>query len=312
MESMGDLVSALDSSPAISAGDPSAASKGSATSDAARISEVRSWLAAQFEAAGREVPAFDYTPRVVSHLHAMATLSTARSRADAIVAADLRLKASEYRAQAARIREVLDAAGLSHERLTPVALNAAQDLACVANLLNIRDTELSSFVVAMAELSLRKADVEEKRAKVQKESKVLLEYTRKAIAKLNDLKKTLVKFENEVPLHDAQMLQWQTNLAIMDSKERQYNLQHANYKALLKRVGYTPEINHGVLMEMAEHRKDLEKKTKPILDTLRSYQDLPPDKALAALAIEEKKRQYAAAEKYLEDVLHSALTTPEI
>lgn len=46
-----------------------------------------------------------------------------------------------------------------------------------------------SFVVAMADLSLRKADVEEKRAKVQKESKVLLEYTRKAIAKLNDLKK---------------------------------------------------------------------------------------------------------------------------
>jgi HAUS augmin-like complex subunit 1 len=33
------------------------------------------------------------------------------------------------------------------------------------------------------------------------------------------------------------------------------------------------------------------------------------DKALAALAIEDKKRQYAAAEKYLEDVLQSALTT---
>jgi HAUS augmin-like complex subunit 1 len=31
-----------------------------------------------------------------------------------------------------------------------------------------------------------------------------------------------------------------------------------------------------MLVEMAEHRKDLEKKTKPILDTLRSYQDLPP------------------------------------
>lgn len=44
----------------------------------------------------------------------------------------------------------------------------------------------------------------------------------------------------------------------------------------LNRVGYTPEISHGVLVEMAEHRKELEKKTKPILDTLRSYQDLPP------------------------------------
>jgi len=47
-------------------------------------------------------------------------------------------------------------------------------------------------------------------------------------------------------------------------------------QALLNRIGYTPEINHGLLMEMAEHRKELEKKTKPILDTLRSYQDLPP------------------------------------
>ncbi|GMP82854.1 hypothetical protein CsSME_00036984 [Camellia sinensis var. sinensis] len=62
---------------------------------------------------------------------------------------------------------------------------------------------------------------------------------------------------------------------------------------------------------MAEHRKELEKKTKPILDTLRSYQDLPPDKPLAALAIEDKKRQYAAAEKCLEDVLQSALSTTE-
>ena len=47
-------------------------------------------------------------------------------------------------------------------------------------------------------------------------------------------------------------------------------------QALLNRVGYTPEISHGVLVEMTEHRKELEKKTKPILDTLRSYQDLPP------------------------------------
>ena len=45
---------------------------------------------------------------------------------------------------------------------------------------------------------------------------------------------------------------------------------------MLNRVGYSPEISHGVLVEMAEHRKELEKKTQPILDTLRSYQDLPP------------------------------------
>lgn len=53
-------------------------------------------------------------------------------------------------------------------------------------------------------------------------------------------------------------------------------LQLCSTQAMLNRVGYSPEISHGVLVEMAEHQKDLEKKTKPILDTLRSYQDLPP------------------------------------
>ncbi|GAB2298242.1 hypothetical protein Dimus_032313, partial [Dionaea muscipula] len=78
--------------------------------------------------------------------------------------------------------------------------------------------------------------------------------------------------------------------------------------ALLNPVGYTSEISHGMLVEMAKHRKELEKKTKPILDTLRNYQDLPSDKALAALAIEDKKRQYAATEKYLEEfVIHGRM-----
>lgn len=44
-------------------------------------------------------------------------------------------------------------------------------------------------MVAMGDLSLRRDEVEEKRAKIHKESKVLLGYTRKAITKLNELKK---------------------------------------------------------------------------------------------------------------------------
>ena len=47
----------------------------------------------------------------------------------------------------------------------------------------------SSFLVAMGDISLRKTGVEEKRAKVHKESKTLLEYTRKAIARLTYLKR---------------------------------------------------------------------------------------------------------------------------
>ncbi|KAJ0091154.1 AUGMIN subunit 1 [Pistacia vera] len=283
--------------------------KSGAGSDASRIAEVKAWLASQFEAAGKEVPDFEYTPRSVAHLYNLVTLSQAKTQAANIVAADFRQKATEYRSQAARIREILENVGLAQESLPSNVVSSAQVLANVANLLNIRDTELSSFLVAMGDISLRKTAVQEKKAKVRKESKILLDYTRKAIARLTYLKRTLAQLEDDVAPCEAQMENWKTNLAVMASKERQYLQQYNNYKALLNRLGYTPEISHGVLAEMAEHRKELEKKTKPILDTLRSYQDLPPDKALAALAIEDKKRQYAAAEKYLEDVLQSALAT---
>lgn len=38
-------------------------------------------------------------------------------------------------------------------------------------------------------------------------------------------------------------------------------------------------------MQMAEDKKDYEKKTKPIMDTLRSYQDLPPVCKLAYFSL---------------------------
>ncbi|KAL6662084.1 hypothetical protein ACP70R_001468 [Stipagrostis hirtigluma subsp. patula] len=303
--------------------DPAPPASAPASSSAA-VAEVNAWLASLAAeggaggsgggAGGRGGGAAaelslgpDPTPRGVAYLRALAAASQARSRA-----AGLRAQAAEYRAEAARLREALERAGLARDALPPPAAVAARAVASVANLLAIRDTEMSSFVVASADLSLRRAEVEEKRDKVHKESKALLDYTRKAITKLTELKKMLEKFKNDVEKQQVeQMADWQTKLVMMDSKERQYILQVSNYKqAMLNRVDYTPEINHGVLMEMAEHKKDLERKTKPIADTLRSYQDLPPDKALAALAIEDKKRQYAAAEKYLEDVLQSALTTP--
>lgn len=69
-------------------------------------------------------------------------------------------------------------------------------------------------------------------------------------------------------------------------------------QAILNRGGYAPEISHGVLVEMAEHRKDLEKKTKPILDTLRSYQDLPPVMFYLSLWSTNNAESYKDGELY--------------
>lgn len=46
-----------------------------------------------------------------------------------------------------------------------------------------------SYLMAIAELSLKKTELEETRSKAQRESKMLLDYTRKAIARLTYLKR---------------------------------------------------------------------------------------------------------------------------
>ncbi|KAK4485509.1 hypothetical protein RD792_008151 [Penstemon davidsonii] len=174
---------------------------GSSGFDAGRIAEVKAWLVSQFDAVGKDVPDFEYTPRSIAHLHNIATLSQAKTQSATIVANDFRQKASEYRSQ--------------------------------GKLPETHKQKCFSFLVAMADLSLRKTAVEEKRAKVQQESKELLDYTRKAIARLTYLKRTLGQLEDDIAPCEAQMEHWNTNLAIMDSKERQYLQQYSNYKVYL-------------------------------------------------------------------------------
>lgn len=71
--------------------------------DAARIAEVKVWLSSQFDAAGKDVPEFEYTPRSIAHLYNLATVSQAKTQAANILANDFRQKATEYRAQGLRL-----------------------------------------------------------------------------------------------------------------------------------------------------------------------------------------------------------------
>ncbi|EFH56183.1 hypothetical protein ARALYDRAFT_903448 [Arabidopsis lyrata subsp. lyrata] len=51
-----------------------------------------------------------------------------------------------------RVREILESAGMSQESLPSNVVSSAQVLANVANLLNIRDTELSRYTACGANI----------------------------------------------------------------------------------------------------------------------------------------------------------------
>jgi HAUS augmin-like complex subunit 1 len=79
-----------------------AAATGDGVFDVAHIGEVKTWLRGAFEAVGKEVPEFEYTPSTVAHLHSLATLSQHRTHAANVIATDLRQQAAEYRSQGQR------------------------------------------------------------------------------------------------------------------------------------------------------------------------------------------------------------------
>lgn len=87
-------------SDTIAGGDPPPVTESSRGGfDAGRIAEVKAWLSSQFDAAGKDVPDFDYTPRTIAYLYNLATISQSKTQAAAIVANDFRQKAAEYRSQ---------------------------------------------------------------------------------------------------------------------------------------------------------------------------------------------------------------------
>lgn len=61
-----------------------------------QIPDVKAWIESIFDAAGKDVPDFEYTPQSISHLHNFAIRSQANTQAALIVANDLNQKAAEY------------------------------------------------------------------------------------------------------------------------------------------------------------------------------------------------------------------------
>lgn len=61
-----------------------------------QIPDVKAWIESIFDAAGKDVPDFEYTPQSISHLHNLAIRSRANTQAALIVANDLNQKAAEY------------------------------------------------------------------------------------------------------------------------------------------------------------------------------------------------------------------------
>lgn len=87
-------------SDSVSGSDPSGSSESKGSGfDPTRIQEVKAWLLTQFDAVGKDVPEFEYTPRSIAHLHNIASVSQAKTQAAGIVANDFRQKAAEYRSQ---------------------------------------------------------------------------------------------------------------------------------------------------------------------------------------------------------------------
>eukprot|EP00897_Mesotaenium_endlicherianum_P009717 jgi/Mesen1/8774/ME000524S08068 len=273
---------------------------GNEFNDTQRYEGLWSWLKDAYGAIGKDVPEHALSQTNLEELHKRAILSGQSTEATKIVTADYIETTREHQNEALRVGELVEAVGLSERELSEQGQKDVKQLARLANTLDLPDTELSSYMVGLVALSQRRAQVEERRAQAGKMLKQLRQRNQTALSLYAQLRRVLEESEDGAVHQEQEMQQWERNLQVLGLKQDQYTKQVAILQAKLERDRYSPEISHGQLTRLSEQLKEVQRKARPVEEMLLSYEGLPPDKELAKLAIEEKKREIVEAQQRLD------------
>eukprot|EP00850_Spirogloea_muscicola_P024527 SM000993S25179 [mRNA] locus=s993:149:1381:+ [translate_table: standard] len=210
-----------------------------------------------------------------------------------------------------RLEAVLEQVALRPEDLSSTGRANVTELAKVAAILGLPDARTASFVAGMSGVALRAAANDGAMARLSAASDDLLARTRAALARLAALNRTMARLEEAANAQREAATAWRQLGSVMDAKDAQYQAQAAVYQEKVAAAGYRPGLSHRALLAAADERERLMAAIAPLRERLRNYQDVPPDKVLAQSMVEARRRELAAAEQRLEDLLAESLGRTE-
>ncbi|KAM4050677.1 HAUS augmin-like complex subunit 1 isoform 2-T3 [Anomaloglossus baeobatrachus] len=233
-------------------------------------------------------------------LYQLAERGEERNKDLALVMEDQKQKTEEIKAEALYFQEMLkDGLGPSYGHLSRMAntyLNQLVD-SCLA--LEIKDSSLSSYVLAVNELSGSLLTMESNCREVE----MGLRYTRKkltdAVVLEKSLEQDLKKAEEQCSVEKAKVEVKAQNLKKLQVKSEEYKYKIQTAKDELSSAEMEDTLTHRALVSLSESLLELKAESTATKEKLKSYLDLAPNPSLVKVKIEEAKRELQATEAEL-------------
>lgn len=251
--------------------------------------------------AGDTAPEIEMTPQALDQLYGMVATWTSNERDAKIIAADMRQRAREYRAETQRLTEILAVVGMDLRSLSSSGKVSAQTLAATSDVLDLKDTATTSLFLGLEKLA-RDLYTSEKAIKSQTNKRQRKERTVKMVnQKAALLEAIIVRLEEQAAIEARQSVERDSRVAFLQQKSRHYAEQIRRLEAELTANGYQTSTTHSALQRRAQQVQDLREVGRPVEAALTRYQSLPPDLSLAGTKLEEARRELAALENSLSE-----------
>mmetsp|Transcript_38198 Transcript_38198/g.53030 ORF Transcript_38198/g.53030 Transcript_38198/m.53030 type:complete len:171 (+) Transcript_38198:3-515(+) len=164
-----------------------------------------------------------------------------------------------------------------------------------------------SYVAALAHFSMRDTSLQAQQEAWAWEEKELQEASEGWHLRLQKIRQVAEQASRDQEEGEGRLRILQGRAKLLKEKTRQYAIQAGNSKEMLKRAGDRPELRHDALVKRAEEYHQLVAESAPLQVKLKSYQDLPPDKASAMIEIEKMRQRVCVVQAELENVCAAAL-----
>ncbi|CAG8627820.1 7075_t:CDS:2, partial [Funneliformis caledonium] len=240
---------------------------------------IDSWLKSHFK--DKTIPLFERNHEVASALYELALFNKQQDAMTEIIINRQKAQAVEYRAEAKRIKEILDTVGISKVDLSK---NGAQALKTLSSL---------ATILALAQLNLDTLRVERKNNVIVRSTDSMETQIQAAKLRNEKLNTLLSNLRCRWNSKEQQKLQeWKKNTQLLSEKGKEYQ----NRLSILERKYNDMNVKEGGLRfkdlkEKEDNVNALDHEIRSKTSKLKTYKIMPANLTLAKLKLEEAKQE---------------------
>ncbi|PKK23213.1 HAUS augmin-like complex, subunit 1 [Columba livia] len=260
-----------------------------------KLERVTLWLKKKY---GNEpIPEYKVNEGTVDTLYDLAECDEAREKNLSLLVGDMKQMAAEYEAKAKYLESILgESLHLSPSSLSSEAVSDLNILVDSAMTLDTKDTSLTSFFVAINDVTLELYTTESKNKEMEQELIQMKKKLIKALLMEKRLDEDIKKAEEilELEKYREESHSWKLKFIASKSEELKVNIKAAEEQ--LTATGLDQSLTHESLFTLSQGVARMKEEMVPVKKELEAYCDLAPNPTLAQVKIEEVKRELEALE----------------